>query len=87
MDFEPREPQALEVQVIPMFPWRPLIVPQPDPDQPIGDMDDQFLDPEPEVIDLDLNDEAIMGLKDMIIISDDSDQRYVSLENKEQSFV
>ena len=36
-------------------------------------MDDRFLDPEPKVIDLDSDDEAIRGLKDMIIISDDSD--------------
>ena len=36
-------------------------------------MDDQFLDPEPKVINLDLDDEAIKGLKDMIIVSDDSD--------------
>ena len=48
-------------------------MPQPDPDWPIGDMDDQFVDLEHKVIDLDSDDEAIRGLKDMIIISDDSD--------------
>ena len=32
MDFEPGEPETLEVQVILVFPWGPLIVPQPDPD-------------------------------------------------------
>ena len=47
-------------------------MPQPDPGWPFGDIDDQFLDPEPEVIDLDSNDEAIKGLKDMIVISNDS---------------
>ena len=81
MDFEPRESKVPEVQVIPMFPWGPLIVPQLDPDWPIGDIEDQFLDLVPEAIDLDSDDEAIRGLKDMIIISDDSDQHYVSLEN------
>ena len=48
-------------------------MPQPDPDWPIGDIDDQILDHEPEIIDLDSDDETIKGLKDMIIISDDSD--------------
>ena len=73
MDFEPREPEVPEVQVIPVFPWGPMIVPQPDPDWPIGDVDDQILDPEPEIIDLDSDDETIQGFKDMIIVSDDSD--------------
>ena len=73
MDFEPGEPEAPKVQMIPVFLWGPLIVPQPDPDWPIDIMDDQFLDPEPEVIDLDSDKEAIRGLKDIIIISDDSD--------------
>ena len=50
-----------------------MIMPQPDPDWLIGDMDDQILDPEPEIIDLDSDDETIKGLKDMIIVSDDSD--------------
>ena len=59
--------------MIPVFPWGLLIVPQPDPDWPIRDMDDRFLDPELEVIDLDSDDEAIRGLKDMIIISDGFD--------------
>ena len=48
-------------------------MPQPNPDRPIGDMDEQFLVPEPEVIDLDSDDKAIRVLKDMIIVSDDSD--------------
>ena len=48
-------------------------MPQPDPDWPIGDADDQILDPEPEIIDLYSDDETIKGLKDMIIVSDDSD--------------
>ena len=48
-------------------------MPQPDPDWPIDDVDDQILDPEPEIIDLDSEDETIQGLKDMIIVSDDSD--------------
>ena len=72
MDFKPGEPEAPEVQVIPVFPWGSLIVPQPDPDWSIGDMDDQFLDSVLEVIDLNSDDKAIRGLKDMIIISDDS---------------
>ena len=46
-------------------------MPQSDPDWPIGDMNYQFLDPEPEIIDLDSDDEAIRGLKDMIIVFDD----------------
>ena len=49
-----------------------MIMPQPDPDWSIGDMDDQILDREPEIIDLDSDDETIRGLKDMIIVSDDS---------------
>ena len=73
MDVEPGEPEVPEVQVIHVFPWGPMIVPQPDPDWPIGDVDDQILDPEPEIIDLDSDDETIQGLKDMIIVSDDSD--------------
>ena len=73
MDFEPGEPEVLEVQVIPVFSWGPMMMPQPDPDWPIGDMDDQILDLEPEIIYLDLDDETIRGLKDMIIVSDDSD--------------
>ena len=48
-----------------IFLWGPKLKFQPDLDWPI--------DPEPEVIDLDLDDEAINGLKNMIIISDDSD--------------
>ena len=48
-------------------------MPQPDPDWPIDDIEDQFLDPEPEVIDLDSDDEAILRIKDMIIVSNDSD--------------
>ena len=48
-------------------------MPQLDPEWPIGDMDYQFLDPEPEVIDLDTDDETIKGLKDMIIESDNFD--------------
>ena len=48
-------------------------MPQPDSDWPISDMDDQLLDSEPEVINLDSDNEAIRGLKDMIIVSDDSD--------------
>ena len=50
-----------------------MMMPQPDPDWPIGDVDEQILDPEPEIIDLDSDDETIQGLKDMIIVSDDSD--------------
>ena len=72
MDVEPGEPKVPEVQVIPVFLWGPMIMP-PDPDWPIGDMDDQILDPEPEIIDLDSDNETIQGLKDMIIVSDDSD--------------
>ena len=63
IDFELGELEAREVQVIPVFLWGPLIVPQPDLDWPIDDMEDQFLDPEPEVIDLDSDDEAIKGSK------------------------
>ena len=48
-------------------------MPQPDSDWTIGNIDDQFLDPEPEVIDLDLDDEAIRWLKDMTILYDDFD--------------
>ena len=81
MDFEPGEPEVPEVQMIPVFPWGPMMMPQPDLDWPICDVDDQILDPEPEVLDLDSDDETIRGLKDMIIVSDDSNQRYVSLEN------
>ena len=73
MDVEPGEPEAPAVHMIPVFPWGQMIIPQPDPDWPIGDVDDQILDPEPEIIDLDSDDETIRGLKDMIIISDDSD--------------
>ena len=73
MDFEPGEPEVPDVQVILVFPWGPMIMPQPDPDWPIGDVDDQILDPEPKIIDLDSDDETIQGLKDMIIVSDDSD--------------
>ena len=72
MDFELGEPEAPEVQVIPVFLWGSMIMPQPYPDWPISDMDYQILDPEPEVIDLDLDDETIKGLKDRIIVSDDS---------------
>ena len=50
-----------------------MIIPQPDPDWPIDDVDDQIPDPEPEIIDLDSEDETIQGLKDMIIVSSDSD--------------
>ena len=50
-----------------------MIMPQPDPDWTIGDTDDQILDLKPEIIDLDSNDETIRGLKDIIIVSDDSD--------------
>ena len=73
MDFESWELEALEVQVILVFLWGPLIVPQPDPDWPIDDVDDQIPDPEPKIIDLDSEDETIQGLKDMIIVSSDSD--------------
>ena len=73
MDVELGEPEVLEVQVILVFPWGQMIMPQPDPDWPIGNMDDQILDPEPEIIDLDSDDETIQGLKDMIIVSDDFD--------------
>ena len=73
MDFELGEPKAPEVQVIPVFSWGPMIMPQPDLDWPIGDMDDQILDPEPKIIDLDSDDETIKGLKDMIIVFDDFD--------------
>ena len=72
MDFKPGESEAPEVQVI---------VPQRDPDQPIDDIEDQFIDLELEVIDLDSDDEAIKGLKDMIIVFDDSEQRCVMLDN------
>ena len=72
MDFEPGEPKAPEVEVILVFLWAPLIISQPGPHWLIGDIDDQFLDLEPEVIDLDSDDKAIGGLKDMIIVSDDS---------------
>ena len=48
-------------------------MPQPDPNWPISYIDDQFLDPQPEVIDRDMNNEAIRGLKDRIIVSDNSD--------------
>ena len=40
---------------------------------PIDIMDDQILDPEPDIIDLDSDDETIQMLKDMIIVSDDFD--------------
>ena len=50
-----------------------MIVPQPDPDWPIDVMDDQILDPEPEVIDLDPDDEVINGFEKMITVSNDSD--------------
>ena len=40
---------------------------------PIDDMDVQFPTPEPEVIDLASDDEAINGIQNMIIVSDDSD--------------
>ena len=73
MNFEPKEPDVPEVQVILVFLWGPLIVPQPDPDWSIDDMEDHFLDLKPEFIDLDSDDEAIKWLKDMIIVSDDSD--------------
>ena len=73
MDFEPGVPEAPEVQMIPVFSWGPMMMPQPDLDWPIGDVDDQILDPEPEIIDLDSDDETIKGLKDKIIVSDDSD--------------
>ena len=63
MDFEPGEPEAPKVQMIPVFPWRPMIMPQPDLDWPIGDMDDQILYSEPEIIDLDSDDETIKRLK------------------------
>ena len=43
-------------------------------------MEDQFLDPECEVINLDSDDEAIKGLKDMIIVFDDSNLRCVALD-------
>ena len=56
-----------------VFPYGPLIAPQPDTEWLIDNMEDQFLDLEPKFIDLDLDDEAIKGLKDMIIVSDDSD--------------
>ena len=59
--------------MIPVFPWGPLIVPQPDLDWPIDVIEDQFLDQKLEVIDIDSDDEAIKGLKDMINVSDDSD--------------
>ena len=59
MDFEPGEPEAPEVQMIPVFPWGPMMMPQADPDWPIGDMDDQILDPEPEIIDLDSDNEFV----------------------------
>ena len=51
MNLDLIELEELEVQVIPVFPWGLLIVPQPDLDWPIDDMEDQFLDPELEVID------------------------------------
>ena len=73
MDFKLWEQEAPKVQVIPVCLWGLLIMPQLDAYWPIGDMDDQFLDSEPEVINLDSNDKAIKGLKDIIIVSDDSD--------------
>ena len=73
MDFESGEPEAPEVQVILVFSWGPLIEPQPDLDWPMNDMEDKFLYLKPEVIDLDSDDKAIKGLKDMIIVFDDSD--------------
>ena len=56
-----------------MFQWGPLIVPQLDPDWLTDDMEYQFLDLEREVIDLDSDDEAINGPKDLVIVSVDSD--------------
>ena len=70
-----------KVQMIPIFSYGSKLKFQLDPDQPIGDIEDQFLDPEPKVIDLDLGDKAIRGLRDMIIVSDDFYQRCVSLKN------
>ena len=67
------ESEEREVQMVLVFPWGLELKFQPNPNWPIGDMKDQFLDPEPEVIDLDSDDEAIRGLKDMIIVSDDFD--------------
>ena len=80
MDFEPRELEKPEVQVICVFPQGPVIAPQPDTDWPVDDMKDQFLDPEPEVINLDSDDEAINELKYIMIVSDDSDQHCVALD-------
>ena len=51
MDFEIGESEAPEIQVILVFSWGPLIMRQPNPNWPIGDMDNQILDPEHEVID------------------------------------
>ena len=64
-----------------VFLWGLLILPQPDPDWPIDDVDDQFLDLEPEVIDLDSNNKAINGRKNTIIVYDNSDKRFVALDD------
>ena len=47
------------------FPWGTELEFHPDPNWPIS--------PEPKVIDLDLNDEAIKGLREFILTSKDSD--------------
>ena len=59
------ELKELEVQMTLVFQWGPELKFQPDLDWPI--------DLEPEVIDLDSDDNAIRGFRNMIIIFDDFD--------------
>ena len=67
MEYEPRSYGTRRTRGIngTFFSWGPKLEFQLDLDWPI--------DPELEVIDLDSDDKAIRGLKDMIIVSDDYD--------------